>query len=57
MSYKKAHTVQEILWPHQAAVTHSREHQSSCHTQDTLTPAPAQHDDSQKQHRCCLDTC
>lgn len=47
--------MQKVLWPNQAAVTHSREPQSSHHTQDTLTPAPAQHHDRQKQHRCCLD--
>lgn len=47
--------MQEVVWPHQAAVTHRREQQSSRHTQDTLTPTPAQHDGSQEQHGCCLD--
>lgn len=53
----KSHTVQEKLWPNQAAITHSGEHQSSHHPQDALAPVPAQHHNSQKQHGCWLNAC
>ncbi len=39
----EALTMQKMLRPYQAAVSNSREQQSSRHTQDTLTSIPAQH--------------
>lgn len=48
-------TEQEVLPPHQAPVSDSREDQTSHHAQETLTSIPAQHNSSQQEHRCRLD--